>query len=182
MDELQPLSCTGRGPDWDNLFVLMINTSASNVTDQKRECRKNTGTNDVAGNYSITLVDVLDTFPVMDDKPGFEEAVRWVINWVQYNVDTKPQVFEVTIRALGGLLSGHIFASEGKFKLDWYRGELLELAKDLGERLLPAFDTPTGLPWARVRQSNFTLFTLPDYNPVDKPSSRRPARRNDTNM
>jgi len=141
--------------------------------------------NDVAGNYSITLVDVLDTFPVMGDKPGFEAAVRWVIDWVQYDVDTKPQVFEVTIRALGGLLSGHIFASEGKFKLDWYRGELLALAKDLGERLLPAFDTPTGLPWARVRQSNFTQFTpLPDYNFVsaDKPSSRRATRRNDTNL
>ena len=118
----------------------------------------------------------------MDDKPGFEAAVRWVIEWVQYNVDTKPQVFEVTIRALGGLLSGHIFASEGKFKLDWYRGELLALAKDLGERLLPAFDTPTGLPWARVCQSHFTLFTLPNYHSVDKPSSRCPTRRNDTNM
>jgi len=119
----------------------------------------------------------------MGDKPGFETAVRWVIDWVQYDVDTKPQVFEVTIRALGGLLSGHIFASEGKFKLDWYRGELLALAKDLGERLLPAFDTPTGLPWARVRQSNLTLFTsLPNYVSVDKSSSRHPARRNDTNM
>lgn len=32
----------------------------------------------------------------------------------------------------------------------WYRGELLEMAKDLGYRLLPAFNTSTGIPHARV--------------------------------
>jgi mannosidase alpha-like ER degradation enhancer 1 len=61
-------------------------------------------------------------------------------------------VFETTIRVLGGLLSGHIFASQTghPFFLPWYRGELLEMAHDLGRRLLPAFSTPTGLPYARV--------------------------------
>jgi len=75
-----------------------------------------------------------------------------VIDYVSFDVNTKPQVFEITIRALGGLLSGHIFAADPKhsYYLDWYNGELLALAKDLGERLLPAFDTPTGLPYARV--------------------------------
>jgi hypothetical protein len=33
MDELQPLSCTGRGPDWDNPFVLMSSTPATIATD-----------------------------------------------------------------------------------------------------------------------------------------------------
>jgi hypothetical protein len=62
------------------------------------------------------------------------------------------QVFETTIRVLGGLLSGHIFANQTgqPFYLPWYRGELLNLAHDLGKRLLPAFATPTGLPIARV--------------------------------
>jgi ER degradation enhancer, mannosidase alpha-like 1 len=61
-------------------------------------------------------------------------------------------VFETTIRVLGGLLSGHQFAAKqgGRFFLPWYKGELLDMAKDLGERLLPAFSTPTGLPYARV--------------------------------
>jgi len=44
----------------------------------------------------------------MGDHQGFADAVRKVIDWVQFDVNTKPQVFEVTIRALGGLLSGHI--------------------------------------------------------------------------
>lgn len=95
---------------------------------------------------------MLDTFVVLDDKPGFESAVRKVIEHVQFDVNTKPQVFEVTIRVLGGLLSAHIFASDPhhSFNLPWYKGELLELAHDLGRRLLPAFMTPTGLPFARV--------------------------------
>lgn len=34
--------------------------------------------------------------------------------------------------------------------LGWYRGELLTLAKDLATRLLPAFNTTTGIPHAKV--------------------------------
>jgi mannosidase alpha-like ER degradation enhancer 1 len=89
---------------------------------------------------------------VLDDRQGFENAVKNVIDWVSFDVNTKPQLFETTIRVLGGLLSGHLFANQTgqPFHLPWYRGELLDLAHDLGKRLLPAFSTPTGLPYARV--------------------------------
>jgi len=132
LDELMPLSCTGRGPDWEH--------------------PQNFATNDVVGNFSLTLLDVLDTLVVLDDRIGFERAVRNAIEWVSFDVNTRPQVFETTIRVLGGLLSGHIFASDPKhpFYLPWYRGELLSMAHDLGERLLHAFVTPTGLPYARL--------------------------------
>ncbi|KAH7922461.1 glycoside hydrolase family 47 protein [Leucogyrophana mollusca] len=132
LDELSPLSCTGRGPDWLN--------------------PANIATNDVSGNFSLTLIDVLDTLVVLDDPPGFQSAVRNVIDWVSFDVNTKPQVFETTIRVLGGLLSGHIFASRPNqpFYLPWYRGQLLSMAHDLGRRLLPAFATPTGIPYARL--------------------------------
>ena len=101
----------------------------------------------------MTLIDVLDTFVVMDDVQGFDTAVKNVIEFVSFNVNTRPQVFEVTIRVLGGLLSAHIFASRQNqpFYLPWYKGELLHMAHDLGNRLLPAFSTPTGIPYARVR-------------------------------
>jgi ER degradation enhancer, mannosidase alpha-like 1 len=85
-----------------------------------------------------------------------------VSDWVQFDVNTKPQVFETTIRVLGGLLSAHIFASDKThpLHLKWYRGELLERAHDLGRRLLPAFATPTGIPFARVgRVENVVLHT-----------------------
>ncbi|KAG6855117.1 hypothetical protein C0991_006046 [Blastosporella zonata] len=132
MDELTPLSCTGQGPDWGNPW--------------------NIASNDVAGNFSLTLIDVLDTLVVLDDRAGFEQAVKNIIDWVSFDVNTKPQVFETTIRVLGGLLSGHIFANQTgqPFHLPWYRGELLDMAHDLGKRLLPAFNTPTGLPYARI--------------------------------
>ncbi|KAJ7638737.1 glycoside hydrolase family 47 protein [Roridomyces roridus] len=132
LDELAPLTCSGRGPNWENPDDI--------------------ATNDVAGNFSLTLIDVLDTLVVLDDRPGFELAVKNVIKWVSFDVNVRPQVFETTIRVLGGLLSGHIFASKPgqPFFLPWYRGELLQLAHDLGNRLLPAFSTPTGLPYARI--------------------------------
>lgn len=132
LDELTPLSCSGRGPDWGN--------------------PENIATNDVAGNFSLTLIDVLDTLVVLNDRDGFEKAVKNVIEWVSFDVNTKPQVFETTIRVLGGLLSGHLFANSTHthFHLPWYHGELLDMAHDLGKRLLPAFSTPTGLPYARI--------------------------------
>ncbi len=34
--------------------------------------------------------------------------------------------------------------------MQWYNNELLTLAKELGERLLPAFNTTTGMPYPRV--------------------------------
>lgn len=113
----------------------------------------NIGYNDVAGNFSVTLIDALDTFVILNDTVGFETAVHNVIKWVSFNVNTKPQVFETTIRALGGLLAAHLFANQTgqPFHLPWYRGELLSMAYDLGTRLLPAFGTPTGIPYARVR-------------------------------
>lgn len=131
-DELSPLSCKGRGPDWENPANIAFN--------------------DVTGNFSLTLIDVLDTLVVLDDPPGFQRAVQNVIDQVSFDVDTKPQVFETTIRVMGGLLSGHLFASSPgqPFYLPWYRGQLLDLAYDLGTRLLPAFATPTGLPYARL--------------------------------
>jgi len=52
-----------------------------------------------------------------------------------------------------GLLSGHILSEYLQQRagiMSWYRGELLTMAKDLGYRLLPAFNTSTGLPHARV--------------------------------
>ena len=52
-----------------------------------------------------------------------------------------------------GLLSGHILAEYLQQRagiMRWYRGELLQLARDLGYRLLPAFNTTTGIPHARV--------------------------------
>ena len=55
-----------------------------------------------------------------------------------------------------GLLSGHLMATElqkSHNALDWYKGELLHMAHDVGNRLLPAFNTSTGMPFPRVHVS-----------------------------
>ncbi|KAK9249466.1 glycoside hydrolase [Lipomyces tetrasporus] len=131
-DEIAPLSCMGRGSDRAN--------------------PNNIGINDVLGDYSLTLVDSLDTLAIMDDQAGFESAVKKVERFVQFDLPSRVQVFETTIRMLGGLLSGHIYATSDSLghKIKGYDGSLLTLAADLANRLMPAFDTPTGIPLARV--------------------------------
>ena len=77
-----------------------------------------------------------------------------------FEFDVNVSVFETTIRVLGGLLSGHMLATDENLGIytDQNNGEycrgydngLLRLAYDLGERLYPAFSTPTGIPYGTV--------------------------------
>ncbi|XP_011879222.1 PREDICTED: ER degradation-enhancing alpha-mannosidase-like protein 3 [Vollenhovia emeryi] len=131
-DELMPLSCKGR----------------------YRGSEPNRGDIDFTlGNFSLTLVDTLDTLVVLGDLEEFENAVKLVARDVSFDTDVIVSLFETNIRMLGGLLSGHILAEYLQQRADimsWYRGELLNLAKDLGYRFLPAFNTTTGIPYGRI--------------------------------
>ncbi|XP_076245034.1 ER degradation enhancer, mannosidase alpha-like 2 isoform X2 [Calliopsis andreniformis] len=131
-DELMPLSCKGR----------------------YRGSEPNRGDIDsTLGNFSLTLVDTLDTLVVLGDLEEFENAVKLVTRDVSFDTDVIVSLFETNIRMLGGLLSGHILAEYLQQRADimpWYRGELLNLAKDLGYRFLPAFNTTTGIPYGRI--------------------------------
>ncbi|KAK4844655.1 hypothetical protein QYF36_022735 [Acer negundo] len=57
-----------------------------------------------------------------------------------------------SIRVLGGLVSAHILATDSANRLvqGSYKNQLLTLAEDLGSHFLPAFNTPTGLPYAWI--------------------------------
>lgn len=131
-DELMPLSCKGR----------------------YRGTEPNRGDiDDALGNFSLTLVDTMDTLVLLGDIDEFERVVRLVIRDVTFDHDIVVSVFESNIRMVGGLLSGHILASylqEHHDRLQWYRGDLLSMAKELGYRLLPAFNTSTGVPHPRI--------------------------------
>jgi hypothetical protein len=131
-DELQPLTCDGLSRDFGD--------------------PTNIGRNDVLGNYSLTLIDSLDMFAILGDQPAFEHYVDVVRDAVSFNVSSTVQVFETTIRGMGGLLSAHLYAAVPKLgsAIRDYDGHLLALAYDLGQRLLPAFDTPNGIPAPRV--------------------------------
>ncbi|KAF9962508.1 ER degradation-enhancing alpha-mannosidase-like protein 1 [Mortierella alpina] len=133
-DELNPVTCHGRGPD--------------------RRNPNNININDVLGGFSLTLIDALDTLALMREPKEFQKAIQLVKRHVgNFNIDSRVQVFEVNIRVLGALLSGHMYASDPRYEsvVKGYKGELLTMAEDLGKRLLKAFEnTPTGIPWPRV--------------------------------
>ncbi|XP_035279397.1 ER degradation-enhancing alpha-mannosidase-like protein 3 isoform X3 [Anguilla anguilla] len=131
-DELMPLTCRGR--------VRGLEPSRGDV-------------DDALGKFSLTLIDSLDTLALLNKTAEFEAAVRKVLKDVRLDNDVVVSVFETNIRVLGGLLGGHSMAvllREGGRHMLWYRDELLYMAKDLGLRLLPAFNTSSGLPYPRV--------------------------------
>ncbi|TNN53809.1 ER degradation-enhancing alpha-mannosidase-like protein 3 [Liparis tanakae] len=103
--------------------------------------------------FSLTLIDTLDTLVLLNKTTEFEAAVRRVLTDVRLDNDIVVSVFETNIRVLGGLLGGHSMAVMLKDKgqhMQWYQDELLHMATDLGHRLLPAFNTSSGLPYPRV--------------------------------
>lgn len=101
----------------------------------------------------LTLIDTLDTLALLDDAIEFRRAVELVVARANFNLDTHVSVFETTIRVLGGLLSAHMLAVDterGMYAKGEYNDELLTLAKDVADRLMPAFNTPTGIPYGTV--------------------------------
>ena len=105
------------------------------------------------GGMAITLLDSLDMLYLMKRDKDLRKAVLFISKSLHFDIDARVHVFEVTIRAVGGLLSGHVLLSENKTMVPWYDGELLDQAVNLADRLMPAFDTPTGVPlaWINLR-------------------------------
>ncbi len=95
--------------------------------------------------YSETLlmtpVDALDTMYLMGMKKEADATRKYITANLSFDKDLDVQNFEITIRLLGGLLSSYEITGDKK---------LLGLADDLGTRLLPVFDSPTGLPYKYV--------------------------------
>ena len=95
---------------------------------------------------------------IMNLTSRLSHAREWMSTTLTYNQDHEVNVFEMTIRMLGGLLSAHYLSQTfpdmapladddaGKPGEDLY----LEKAADLADRLLGAFDTESGVPYASV--------------------------------
>lgn len=89
----------------------------------------------------MTPVDALDTLLLMGLHDEAARAKALIVERLDFNRDISVKNFEVTIRLLGGLLSGYQMTGDAR---------LLRLADDLGTRLLPAFASPTGMPYTFV--------------------------------
>ncbi|KAL6519964.1 Alpha-mannosidase I mns4 [Orobanche minor] len=110
------------------------------------------GGEDTLGGYALTLIDSLDTLALLGDREHFASSVEWIGKNIRFDINKTVSLFETTIRILGGLLSAHLIASDYNtgMRIPSYDDELLHLAEDLAHRLLPAFDTPTGIPFGSV--------------------------------
>ncbi|KAK4631382.1 Endoplasmic reticulum mannosyl-oligosaccharide 1,2-alpha-mannosidase [Fulvia fulva] len=93
------------------------------------------------GGWAATLVDSLDTLWIMDMRDEYEEAVNACMD-IDLGISTTDtiNVFETTIRHLGGFLSAYDLSGDRR---------LLEKAQEFGEMLLKAFDTPNRMPITR---------------------------------
>jgi hypothetical protein len=89
----------------------------------------------------MTPVDSLDTLLLMGFNDEADKAKTLIVDHLSFDKDISVKVFEITIRELGGLLSAYEMTGDAR---------LLHLADDLGTRLLPAFNTPTGMPYMYV--------------------------------
>ncbi|KAI4820000.1 hypothetical protein KUCAC02_027997 [Chaenocephalus aceratus] len=89
----------------------------------------------------LTLIDALDTMWILGLKEEFEEARTWVATELTFNKNVDVNLFESTIRILGGLLSTYHLTGDTMF---------LDKAKDIGSRLMPAFNTPSKIPYSDV--------------------------------
>ncbi|KAI9313567.1 glycoside hydrolase [Dichotomocladium elegans] len=87
-----------------------------------------------------TMVDALDTLHLMGFTDEFNETRNAVaaIDWDVTHGSHYVQVFETVIRYVGGLLSAYELSGETIF---------VTKTVELVDRLLPAFDTPTGIPY-----------------------------------
>ena len=115
------------------------------------------GSRTTFGGWAATLVDALDTLWIAGMRTEFDEAVAAV---AQIDFTTPQQemlnVFETTIRYLGGLLAAYDLSG---------REILLTKAAELGQMLYASFDTENGVP---VSRWNWTSSLLGEHQQADK--------------
>ena len=104
----------------------------------------------------MTPVDAFSTMKLMGLTEEALTAKDLIIQNLRFDQDIDVQLFEVNIRLLGGLLAAFQMDGEERF---------LALAVELADRLLPAFDSPTGMPYRYVN-----LVTGATSDPVNNPA------------
>uniref|UniRef100_A0A452Y6T1 alpha-1,2-Mannosidase n=1 Tax=Aegilops tauschii subsp. strangulata TaxID=200361 RepID=A0A452Y6T1_AEGTS len=130
---------------------------------------------DGLGGLGATVVDSLDTAIIMGADDIVSEASKWIEDNLMKKISEKGQVnlFETTIRVLGGLLSAYhlsggdqagggdsgIAVAPNKTNPD----RLLAVSKDLADRLLLAFtSSPSAIPFSDVVLRDRSAHASPD--------------------
>lgn len=90
------------------------------------------------GGIGMSILDSLTTLWLLNMPEEFERAAAFVEDQLEFGKEDQfLSVFELTIRALGGLLGAHALSGRPLF---------LRRARELATLLLPAFKTPSGFP------------------------------------
>jgi mannosidase alpha-like ER degradation enhancer 2 len=89
----------------------------------------------------MTPVDAFDTMILMGLTVEAAEAKDLILSRLDFDLDMEVQHFEVAIRIMGGLISAQQLDGDPRF---------LELAINLADRMLPVFDSKTGMPYRFV--------------------------------
>ncbi|KAK7095420.1 endoplasmic reticulum mannosyl-oligosaccharide 1,2-alpha-mannosidase-like isoform X1 [Littorina saxatilis] len=89
----------------------------------------------------LTLVDAVDTMVIMGLKEEYEESKEWVTDKLTFAVSRDVNLFEITIRVLGGMLSSYHLTGEEIFK---------QRAVELADKLLPCFNSQSKVPYSDV--------------------------------
>ncbi|KIJ09928.1 glycoside hydrolase family 47 protein [Paxillus involutus ATCC 200175] len=95
-----------------------------------------------AGGIGYTIVDSIDTMLIMGLHDEYQRARTWIQDELFFDRDANFSTFETTIRILGGLLTAHHLSGGDPI--------FLEKAQELGNRILPVFETPSGLPLSLI--------------------------------
>src|SRR5215213_5714591 len=105
----------------------------------------------------MTAVDSLDTMIIMGLDDEATATKQYLLDNLSFDKDIEVQNFEITIRLLGALLTNYQLTGDKR---------LLNLAEDLGNRLLPVFNSPTGLPYRYVNLKTGKV-SKPVSNPAE---------------
>jgi len=105
----------------------------------------------------MTPVDALDTMILMGLDDEAATTKKYILDNLSFDKDIEVQNFEITIRLLGGLLTNYQLTGDKRF---------LSLAEDLGNRLLPVFNSPTGMPYRYVNLKTGKV-SKPISNPAE---------------
>lgn len=124
---------------------------------------------DGLGGLGATIVDALDTALIMGADEIASEAGTWIETHLSDRINQKGQVnlFETTIRVLGGLLSAYHLTSAEEGMNSTSKGPksivYLETAKNLADHLLSAFtSSPTPIPFSDVVLHESSAHPAPD--------------------
>ena len=107
------------------------------------------------GGVGWIIANSLDTLILMNMTSELQQARNWLSSSLSFDKDQKLSSFGVGSRIFGGLLSAHYlsttFPDMAPISLSEDDEDLyLEKASDLVDRLLDAFESPSGLPYKRI--------------------------------